>query len=79
MMKIKFIKSEKKKYVIGFDNTFFVQTIGFGLSGNILNDKHSYNQKKLNENYEGFTEDYELAFGKEEFYVKRFEVYQLQF
>ena len=75
----KVYKIRKEKYVIGFDNTFFVQTIGFGLSGNILNDKHSYNQKKLNENYEGFTEDYELTFGKEEFYVKRFEVYQLTY
>ena len=77
--KNKIYKIRKEKYVIGFDNTFFVQTIGFGLSGNILNDKYSYNQKKLNENFEGFTEDYELTFGKEEFYVKRFEVYQLKY
>jgi hypothetical protein len=77
--KNKIYKIRKEKYVVGFDDTYFVQTIGFSLSGNILNEKYSYNQKKLNENFEGFTEDYELTFGKEEFYVKRFEVYQLTY
>jgi len=77
--KNKIYKIRKGKYVVGFDNTCFIQTIGFALSGNILNDKYSYNHQKLNENFEGFTENYELTFGKEEFYVRAFEVYQLKY
>jgi hypothetical protein len=33
----------------------------------------------LNEIFEGFTEEYELTFGEEEFYVENFEVYQLKY
>ena len=77
--KNKIYKIKKQKYVVGFDDNCFVQTIGFTLSGNILNGQYSYNQQQLNENFEGFTENYELTLGKNKFYVKKFEVYQLKF
>ena len=77
--KNKIYKIRKQKHVVGFDNTCFVQIIGFTLSGNILNDQYSYNQQQLNENFEDFTENYELTLGKNKFYVNKFEVYQLEF
>ena len=78
--KNKIYKVQKGIYAIGFDNSCFIQTKVFTLSGNILTDKFiCVNKNEMNKNFEGFTEDYELNCGEKEFYVKKFEVYQLEY
>ena len=64
---------------VSFDNCCFIQTKPFVLIGNILTDKYSCCDKsKMNEYFEGFTEDFELNDGERDFYVKEFEVYKLE-
>ena len=64
---------------IGFDDSCFIQTCAFTLTGNILSDKYSSKEKdKMNSYFEGFTEDYELTCGDKDFTVKKFEVFQLE-
>ena len=51
---------------------------GFFLPRNIFNDKCScFDKNTMNYYFEGFTEDYELNGGKKEFYITKYEVYQL--
>ena len=65
---------------IGFDDDFFIQSYCFSLAGNILSDKYSSEGKnRMNNCFEGFTEDYELTCGDKDFTIKRFEVYKLDF
>ena len=65
---------------IAFDDSYFIQTFGFCLSGNILSDKYnSQSQSNMNNYFEGFNEDYELTCGDKEFTVKKFEVFQIEF
>ena len=65
---------------IAFDDSCFIQTYGFELSGNILSDKYSsQSQSTMNSYFEGFDEDYELTCGDKEFTVKKFEVFQIEF
>ena len=65
---------------IAFDDNCFIQTCSFYLSGNILSDKYnSQSQSNMNNNFEGFNEDYELTCGDKEFTVKKFEVFQIEF
>ena len=50
------------------------------MNGNILSDKFNCPDKNsLNSYFEGFTEEYELNCGEKDFYIKKFEVYQLEF
>ena len=64
---------------ICFDNEFFIITRPFRLSGNILSDKYNSREKnKMNEYFDGFTEDYELTCGDKEFTVRKFIVYQFE-
>ena len=65
---------------VAFDNSCFIQTRPFTLIGNILNDKYFCpNKSNMSQFFEDFTEDYELNGGERDFYVKKFEVYQLNF
>ena len=65
---------------IAFDDSYFIQTFGFCLSGNILSDKYNSQSKStMNDCFEGFNEDYELTCGDKEFTVKKFEVFQIEF
>ena len=82
-----FISFDKKKIYpsksninsVAFDNSCFIQTKPFTLLGNILSEKYNCADKnKMNQYFEGFTEDYELNDGERDFYVKEFEVYQLE-
>lgn len=76
--KIYRIKTDKK--AIKFDDTYFINTVNFSLKGNIFSDKYNCPDKNsLNLNFDGFTEEYELNCGEKEFYIKKFEVYQLEF
>ena len=66
--------------LISFDDTYYIQTYSFSLSGDILNDNYKSKEKKdMNKYFEGFTEDYELTGGEKEFKVKTFIVYQFEF
>ena len=78
--KNKIYKIKKDKNAVKFDNNTYINTANFNLIGNILSDKYTCPDKdSLNLNFEGFTEEYELTCGEKEFYVKKFEVYQLEF
>ena len=77
--KNKIYPTKSNQNSISFDNCCFIQTKPFVLIGNILTDKYSCCDKsKMNEYFEGFTEDYELNDGERDFYVKEFEVYKLE-
>ena len=66
--------------LISFDDTYYIQTYSFSLSGDILNDNYKSKEKKdMNKYFEGFTEDYELTGGEKEFKVQTFIVYQFEF
>ena len=76
--KEKIYKMKNGNY-IAFDDVCFIQTYPFTLSGNILSDKYNSREKnKMNEYFDGFTEDYELTCGDKEFTVKQFIVYQFE-
>ena len=78
MDKNKVYKIKNNLKIVCFDNSYFIRVYGFQISGNILNDKYNYSDKKSMDNYfEGFTDDFELTNGDKEFQVKKFEVYQL--
>ena len=78
--KNKIYKIKKDKNAVKFDNNTYINTANFNLIGNILSDKYTCPDKdSLNLNFEGFTEEYEITCGEKEFYVKKFEVYQLEF
>ncbi len=65
---------------IGFDDDYFIQTLNFSLSGNILSTSYSCpNKNSMNQYFEGFTEDYELTCGQINFTVKKFEIFKLEF
>jgi len=64
---------------MAFDNICFIQTYCFSLKGNILIDKYNSASKiSLNNDFEGFIEDYELTRKEKEFHVKKFEVYKIK-
>lgn len=78
--KEKIYKIKSDKTAVKFDDTFFINTPDFSLSGNILTDKFICADKNsMNNNFDGFTEEYELTCGEKDFYIKKFEVYQLEF
>ena len=78
--KNKIYKIKTDKNAIKFDDNYFINTINFSLNGNILNDKFNCPDKNsMNLNFDGFTEEYELNCGEKDFYIKKFEVYQLEF
>ena len=80
LTKKKIYKIKKDKAAVKFDDTFFINTTNFSLSGNIFKDKFPCpNKDSMNENFEGFTEEFELNSGEKEFYIKNLEVYQLEF
>ena len=69
----------KKGNYIAFDNDYFIQTCSFVLTGNILSDNYNSIEKdKMNNYFEGFTQDCELTCGDKEFTVKQFIVYQFE-
>ena len=71
---------KKDTSAIAFDDSYFIQTLSFGLTGNILSDNYNCSGKdSMNQYFEGFTEDYELTCGEKNFTVKKFEVFQLNF
>ena len=64
---------------IAFDDSYFIQTYCFGLSGNILSQNYnSASKDSMNSYFEGFTENYELTCGESNFTVKKFEIFQLE-
>ena len=76
--KEKIYKMKNGNY-IAFDDSCFIQTYPFTLSGNILSGKYNSREKnKMNEYFDGFTEDYELTCGDKEFTVRKFIVYQFE-
>ncbi len=78
--KEKIYKIKSDKTAVKFDDTFFINTPDFSLSGNILSDKFiCVDKNNMNNNFDGFTEEYELTCGEKDFYIKKFEVYQLEF
>ena len=78
--KNKIYKIKEGKLAVKFDDTYFINTISFSLSGNIFKDKFLCpNKETMNQNFEGFTEEFELNCGEKEFYIKKLEVYQLEF
>ena len=77
--KEKIYKMKRDTSAIGFDDGYFIQTLNFSLSGNILSTSYSCpNKDSMNQYFEGFTENYELNGGERDFHVKKFEVYQLE-
>ena len=77
--KKKIYKIKQNQKSVAFDNSCFIQTKPLTLIGNILNDKYSCpDTDNINQFFEGFTENYELNGGERDFYVKKFEVYQLK-
>jgi hypothetical protein len=78
--KRKIYKIQKDKSAVKFDDNCYLNTFNFSLSGNILSDKYTCTDKtNMNLNFEGFTEDFELTCGDKFFYIKKFQVYQLEF
>ena len=78
--KKKIYKIQKDKSAVKFDDNCFMNTLNFSLSGNILSDKYTCTDKtNMNLNFEGFTEEFELTCGDKNFYIKKFQVYQLEF
>ena len=78
--KKKIYKIQKDKSAVKFDDNYFMNTLNFSLSGNILSDKYTCTDKtNMNLNFEGFTEEFELTCGDKNFYIKKFQVYQLEF
>ena len=78
--KEKIYRMKKDNSSIAFDDSYFIQTIPFGLTGNILSNNYNCPGKdSMNQYFEGFTEDYELTCGQNAFTVKKFEVFQLNF
>ena len=76
--KNKIYKIKNNKNSVAFDNTCFIQTLCFTLTGNILIDKYNSSSKdSMNNYFEGFVEDYELTGKEKEFCVKKFEVYKI--
>ena len=70
---------KKDTNAIAFDDSCFIETICFSLSGNILSTNYSSIDKdSMNKYFEEFTENYELTCGESNFTVKKFEVYQLE-
>ena len=65
---------------ICFDNCCFIQAHCFVLTGNILSNKYKMpNKNNISQYFEGFTEDFELSGGYENYTINKFEVYQLEF
>ena len=78
--KEKIYKMKKDTNAIAFDDSCFIETINFSMTGNILSDNYSSASKdSMNQYFEGFTENYELTCGESNFTVKKFEVFQLEF
>ena len=78
--KCKIYHMKKDTSAIAFDNGCFIQTMCFTLSGNILSDNYSCPGKDaMNQYFEGFTENYELTCGDNNFKVSKFEVFKLEF
>ena len=76
----KIYKIKQDKEAVKFDDTYFINTASFSLTGNIFKDKIPCpNKDSMDQNFEGFTEEFELNCGEKEFYIKKFEVYQLEF
>ena len=77
--KEKIYTMKKDTNAIAFDDSCFIQTMCFYLTGNILSTSYSSKDKdSMNQYFEGFTENYELTCGESNFTVKKFEVYQLE-
>ena len=77
--KNKIYRMKKNTEAIAFDDSCFIQTIPFSLSGNILSQNYSSSSKdSMNVYFEGFTENYELTCGESNFTVKKFEIFQLE-
>ena len=71
---------KNNKNAVKFDENFYINTVNFSLDGDILSSKYIMPDKNtMNINFDGFNEEYELTCGEKEFYVKKFEVYQLEF
>ena len=78
--KCKIYWMKKDTSAIAFDDSCFIQTMCFTLTGNILSDNYSCPGKdSMNKYFEGFTEDYELTCGENNFKVEKFEVFKLEF
>ena len=78
--KRKIYKIKSDKSAVKFDNNNFMDVLNFILSGNILSDKYTCTDKtNMNSNFDGFTEEFELTCGDKYFYIKKFQVYQLEF
>ena len=70
---------KKNVDAIAFDDSYFIQTGSFSLSGNILSQSYSCPDKNaMNQYFEGFTENSELTCGESQFTVKKFEIFQLE-
>ena len=77
--KNKIYRMKKNTTGIAFDDSYFIQTCCFGLSGNILSQNYnSASKDSMNSYFEGFTENYELTCGESNFTVKKFEIFQLE-
>ena len=76
--KEKIYKIKNNKQIVAFDDQYFIQIAStFYIQGNVLTDQYQDGDKnKMNVYFEGFTEDYELS-GEKNFFVKKFEVYQI--
>lgn len=78
--KEKVYKIKQDKEAVKFDDTYFINTASFSLTGNIFKNKILCpNKDSMNQYFEGFTEEFELNCGEKEFYIKKLEVYQLEF
>jgi hypothetical protein len=77
--KNKLYKIKNDKNAVKFDENYYINTINFSLDGDILSAKYSIPDKNtMNLNFDGFLDEYEFTCGEKEFYVKKFEVYQLE-
>ena len=77
--KNKIYKIKNDKSAVKFDQNFYINTVNFSLSGNILEDKYNLPDKNtMNLNFDGFNEEYEFTCGDKDFYVKNFEAFQLE-
>ena len=77
--KNKIYRMKKNVHAIAFDDSCFIQTGSFSLTGNILSQNYSCPDKNsMNQYFEGFTENSELTCGENQFTVKKFEIFQLE-
>ena len=76
----KIYQVKKDKCVVKFDNNSFLNIIDLNLTGNILNSRHSCpSLDDLSLDFQGFTQEFELNCGEKEFYIKKFEIFYIEF